>query len=113
MSKFVCWSEEHPAEGEETIDAPRASQAAKDWLDDRWWRLGHPDEVRVFVRDGAGRLFAYDVHVEEVVLDLTAMRVVLNKDGRPMSAEEMQRALDARKQEAQEVLTRRFVGEQE
>jgi hypothetical protein len=93
--KCTIWSEDFPEEGETTIDAERGNIAAKEWLEERWWRIGHPDEVRLFVRcDASEELRAYDVHVDGVMLDLTAMRVALDANGRPLTAEELQRLAD-------------------
>lgn len=89
---YTCWSEDRPEQGEAYFDVTCAASAAKDWLDERWDALGHPDEERVHVRRHSdGVVFVFDVHVKEVQLDLVAMSVELDAEGKPLSFEEIQR----------------------
>lgn len=82
---YNCWSEDFPNASAEEIEASRPASAAKVWFESRWWSLGRPDEVRVFVRRMSDQhLFAFDVHVEGVELDMTAMDVELDADGKPV-----------------------------
>lgn len=93
---YTCWSEDHPEQGEALLHAARAGWAAKEWLEERWSALGQPSEARVHVRRHSDKqVFVFDVRVEGIQLDLTAMSVELDADGKPLSIDELERRANA------------------
>ena len=82
---YTLWSDDFPTADAEKIEASCPSSAAKIWFESRWWSLGRPDEARVLVRRMSDQhLFAFDVHVEGIELDMTAMDVELDANGKPI-----------------------------
>jgi hypothetical protein len=82
---YTVWSDEHPGHTPETIQESRPSLAAKHWFDGHWCGLGRPDEARVFVRYAEGdELFAFDVYVDDIELDLGVTNVSFDGNGKPV-----------------------------
>jgi hypothetical protein len=100
---YTVWSDEHPGHPPEQIQEHRARDAAKVWFDAYWCCLGRTDEARVFVRRMSdGKLYAFDVCVEDIQLDLDVAVVPLDAEGRPIeragdavTAESLERAARA------------------
>jgi hypothetical protein len=82
---YNCWGEDFPGVQAEEIEASRASKAVEVWFDRNWCKLDRPDEARVLARRLSDqKLFAFDVYVEDIELDLGVDSVSLDEDGKPI-----------------------------
>ena len=66
--RFVVWSPDWECDEESGKALPNcvdAEDAAKDWMENQWSELDHPEEMEVFVRDTVtGQLFKGIAHAE-------------------------------------------------